>query len=100
MRDASIDRGLFFVFMQLDELDLLIPASEQGPIIVLFPLPEYALLASGRHAVEDRAHPRPCRRATSEGAPESKSKDVSIDQTEFRQAYIWSKGHWRPSSIH
>ena len=59
---------LFFVFMQLDELNLLIPASLKGPIIVLFPLPVYALLVSGRHAFEDRAHPRPCRGATSEGA--------------------------------
>ena len=32
--------------MLLDELDLLIPASKQGPIIVLFPLPEYALLVN------------------------------------------------------
>ena len=45
------------------------PASEQRPIVVLSPLPEYALLASGRHVVEDRAQPRPYRGATSERAP-------------------------------
>ena len=34
-RQVLMRVAFFFVFMQLDELDLLIPASEQGPIIVL-----------------------------------------------------------------
>ena len=49
-------------------LPRFIPASKQWPIVVLSRLPEYALLASGRHPVEDRAHPRPCYGATSKGA--------------------------------
>ena len=65
------------------ELGLLVPASEEWPIVVLFPLPEYAHFSSGRHAVDVREHPRPCRVATSEGTPQNKSQEVSVDQIEL-----------------
>ena len=67
-------------------------------VVVLSPLPEYALLASGRHAVQDRhvthglvVEPRP-------RAPPAQQKQRRC-QTEFRQAYIWSTGHWSPSAF-
>ena len=65
----SPDAFLSMAACGVQPLPRFIPAREQWPIVVLSPLPEYALLASGRHVVEDRAQPRPYRGATSERAP-------------------------------
>ena len=68
------------------------PASEQWPIVVLTPLSpsdsqlqEYSLLASGRHAVEDRAPTHHSCGATPEGALEKQKEDVSDDSASTKQ---------------
>ena len=96
------------VFVQLDELDLMLAACELWPIVSAFPRLEWALLARVRHALNDRAY---------SGAPtallrghvlswhlvhnQNKNKNVSVDKT-------WMNGiqtniardltrEWRPS---
>ena len=76
------------VFVQLDELDLMLAACELWPIVSAFPRLELALLARVRHALNDRAY---------SGAPtallrghvlswhlvhnQNKNKNVSVDKT-------------------
>ena len=69
-------------------LPRLIPASKQWPIVVLSRLAEYAFLASGRHPVEDRAHQRACRGATSEGV-QIRNQAGMKSPSRFSSALAW-----------
>ena len=63
------------------------PQSHQlGQIILLFALPEYALHASGRHAVEDLAHPRPREHRRTKGKISASTKQNSVRHRPGAQA--------------